>query len=274
MLKKLTLSTLGLIFYLCSGCAVNPITGQDQFMLIPEQQDITIGQEYSPEVEKQMGGRIANEDLQDYIDNVGQKIARIGHRPNWEYHFIAVQDKTINAVALPGGYVFVTKAMLQKLKTEAQLAAILAHEMTHIVARDSSAAISRQIGIDILLSAVASQETPQGVLLVADLAGQILNLQYSREQEWVADLGGLDYMVRAGYNPYGAVEVMHILQSQREIRPVEFFSTHPSPQNRIDYLTQRIQTDYYGLEDLKVGEEDYRKAVLGQLSNQDSQIPN
>jgi len=243
-------------------------------MLIPEQQDITIGQQYAPEVEKQLGGRIINENLQNYIDNVGQGIAHISHRPDWEYHFIAVQDKSINAISLPGGYVFITKGMLTKLETEAQLAAILAHEITHIVARDSSAAISRQIGIDILLSAVTSEKTPQSVLRVADLTRQLLGLQYSREQEQVADLGGLDYMVRAGYNPYGTVEVMQILQSQQEIRPIEFLSTHPSPQNRIDYLINKIQMDYYALEDLKVGQEDYRKAVLEQLSNQDSQIPN
>ena len=267
MSKKWALLTLGLIFCLCTGCAVNPVTGQDQFMLIPEQQDIIIGQRYAPEVEKQMGGRIANESLQNYIDSVGQEIARISHRPVWEYHFIAVEDKSINAVALPGGYVFITKGMLGKIGTEAQLAAILAHEITHIVARDSSAAISRQIGIDILLSAVTSEKTPQNVLLVTDLTRQILDLQYSREQEQVADLGGLDYMVRAGYNPYGTVEVMRILQSQQEIRPIEFFSTHPSPQNRIEYLTQKIQADYYSLEDLRVGQEDYRKAVLEQLGN-------
>jgi len=236
-------------------------------MLIPESQDIIIGREYAPEVEKQMGGRVANESLQNYVDGVGEGIARRGHRPDWEYHFIAVEDKAVNAISLPGGYVFITKGMLVKLKTEAQLAAILAHEITHIVARDSSAAMSREIGIGILLSAVTSEKTPQGVLMMADLTRQILGLSYSREQEVIADLGGLDYMVWAGYNPYGAVEVMQILQDQHAIRPIEFFSTHPSPQNRIDYLTQKIQTDYYSLKDLKVGEEEYRKAVLEQLSN-------
>jgi len=268
MYKALWILILGVVFCCCcAGCAVNPITGEDQLMLYTEEDDITIGREYAPEVEKQMGGRIPNEGVQNYIDNVGQEIARRSHRPNWEYHFIAVEDKSINAIALPGGYVFVTKGMLVKLKTEAQLAAILAHEMTHIVARDSSAAMSREIGIGILLSAVATDKTPQGVLVIADLARQILGLKYSRKQEKVADLGGLDYMVLAGYNPYGAVEVMQMLQEQDAVRPIEFFSTHPSPQNRIDYLTQKIQTDYYSQKDLKVRQEDYRKAVLEQLGN-------
>ena len=103
--------------------------------------------------------------------------------------------------------------------------------------------------------------------MAADLTRQILGLQYSRTDERQADLAGLDYMVRAGYNPYGMVESMQTLQSRQEVRPVEFFSTHPSPKNRIDYLIQTIQTTYYNLAGLKIGKEDYHRIVLRQLSN-------
>jgi len=236
-------------------------------MLFPEEQDIAIGRKYAPEVEKQMGGRIANEGLQNYVDSVGQRIARVCHKPHLEYHFVALEDKSVNALALPGGYLFVTKGMLKELTSEAQLAAILAHEIVHVVARDTSNVMSNQIGIDILLSTVLSDKTPRGVLTAADLTRQILGLQYSREDEETADLAGLDYMVLAGYDPYGMVETMQMLQSQQEVRPIEFFSTHPSPQNRMTYLTQRIQTKYYSLAGLKVGKEDYHRAVLQQLSN-------
>ena len=262
MSKKLVLLISGLIFCLCTGCAVNPITGEEELMLISQQQDIEIGRKYAPEVEKQMGGRIDNEDLQNYIDSVGQKLARVSHRPYLEYHFVALEHKSINALALPGGYVFITRGMLKELTTEAQLAAILAHEIAHIVARHASAAMSREIGISILLSAVASEKTPQGVLAAADLTRQILGLQYSKEDEREADLGGLDYMVRAGYNPYGMVETMQMLQNQQKVRPIEFFSTHPAPQNRTAYLTGRIQTRYYNLAGLKNGKEDYHKNIL------------
>jgi len=236
-------------------------------MLFPEEQDIAIGRRYAPEVEKQMGGRIDNERLQNYIDYVGQRIAHVSHKAYLEYHFVALEDESINAVSLPGGYIFITKGMLEKLQTEAQLAAILAHEIVHIVARDSSAAMSREIGISLLLSAVASGKTPEGALVAADLTRQILGLRYSREDEQMADEAGLDYMVRAGYSPYAMVETMQMLQKQQGLREDDFFSTHPAPQNRMTYLTQKIQRKYYNLTGLRVGEEDYRRIVLEQLNN-------
>jgi len=267
MHKNLVLLISGLIFCLCTGCAINPVTGEEELMLFPEEQDIAIGRKYAPEVEKQMGGRIANEGLQNYVDSVGQRIARVCHKPHLEYHFVALEDKSVNALALPGGYVFVTRGMLKELTSEAQLAAILAHEIVHVVARDTSNVMSNQIGIDLLLSAVLSDKTPRGVLTAADLTRQILSFQYSREDEETADLAGLDYMVLAGYNPYGMVETMQMLQSRHEVRPIEFFSTHPSPKNRMIYLTQRIQTKYYSLAGLRIGREDYHRAVSQQLNN-------
>jgi len=262
MSKKLGLLILGLIFCFWAGCAVNPITGQEELMFFPQQQDVAIGQKYAPEVEKQLGGRITNEELQNYIDSVGQRIVRISHKPHLEYHFVALEDESVNALALPGGYIFITRGLLEKLQTEAQLAAILAHEIAHVVARDSSAAMSREIGIGILLSAVPSGKAPRGVLTAADLTRKILGLQYSRGDEREADLAGLDYMVVAGYNPYGAIELQQMLQEQHKIRPVELLSTHPSPENRIVYLRVRIQTRYRNLEALKIGRQDYRSAVL------------
>ena len=267
MPKKLGFLISGLILYLCVGCAVNPITGKGELMFLPEDQDIAIGQKYAPEVERQMGGRIANEALQNYIDSVGQRIARISHRPDFEYHFVALNDKSVNAMALPGGYLFITKGMLKELTTEAQLAGILAHEIVHVVARDTSNAMSNQIGIDILLSAVTSEKTSKGILTAADLTRQILGLKYSREDEKAADVAGMDYMVLAGYSPYGMVETMQMLKGRQEIRPIEFFSTHPSPKNRVEYLTQNIQTKYRNLSGSRIGKEDYRRAVLRQIDN-------
>jgi predicted Zn-dependent protease len=265
MVKKLSRLILALSLCFCTGCAVNPITGKEELMLVSEQQDIEIGRNYAPEVEKQMGGRIENENLQNYINSVGQRTVQVSHRRNFEYHFVALNDKSVNALALPGGYVYITKGMLEKLTTEAQLAAILAHEVTHIVARDVSALMSREIGIDILLAAATPEKTPRGVLLARDLTRQILGLRFSRQDERDADLGGLSYMVRAGYNPYGMVETMQILQNMQKTRPIEFFSTHPNPENRIEYLTEEVQAEYYNLTGLKIGKDDYQSAVLSTL---------
>lgn len=266
MRKKLALLILGLFFCLFVGCAVNPITGKEELMLFPEEQDIAIGRQYAPEIEKQMGGTISDPVLQSYVNYVGQNIARVSHRPYLEYSFVALNDKSINALALPGGYVFITKGMLEKLDSEAQLAAILSHEIAHIVARDVSNAMSKQIGISLLVSAITSEKTPRSVSTIADLTQQVIGLRFSRKDEQEADLGGLGYMVAAGYNPYGMVETMQMLQNLHQARPIEFLSSHPSPENRIEYLTQAIQTKYYKLAGLKIAKEDYHHAVLSRLN--------
>jgi predicted Zn-dependent protease len=267
MTKKLGLLILSLTLCLCPGCAINPITGEEELMFFPVEQDIEIGRKYAPEVEKQMGGRVADEHLQNYVNSVGRRIARVSHNPNLEYHFVALDHESVNAFALPGGYIFVTSGMLEKLRTEAQLAAILAHETVHVVARDISNMMSNEIGISLLLSAVPSDKASSGVLTAARVTRKILGLQFSRKDEREADLGGLDYMVRAGYDPYAMVETMHMLQEQQRVAPVEFFSTHPSPENRIGYLMRRIETKYINRAGLKAGKEDYRRAVLDKLDN-------
>jgi predicted Zn-dependent protease len=264
--QKLLPLLLCLAICLDTGCAYNPITGQEEFMLFPEKQDFEIGRQYAPEIEKELGGKIEDEELQKYIDCVGQKIARISHKPYWEYHYIAVNDKSMNASALPGGYIFITKGMLEKLQTEAQLAAILAHETAHVVARDTSNAISNQIGIGFLLAAAASSQSSGAVMTAAELSRRIIGLQYSRQDEREADIAGLDYMVVAGYNPYGIIETMQMLEDQQRERVVEFLSSHPPPENRIAYLTQRIKTKNYNLQNLNIGKQAYSNAVLDRLT--------
>ena len=230
-----------------------------------EDQDTQLGKEYAPEIEKQMGGEIPDAALQNYINTVGQRIARVSHKQSFKYQFKALQDKSINAFALPGGYIFITKGMLQNLETEAQLAGILAHEIVHVVARDVANAMSKQIGIDLLLSAVTSEETPQTALSVAQLGTQIIGLRFSRKDETEADLGGLDYMIAAGYNPYGLIEGMEMLAAQSGERPIEFLSTHPAPENRSAYLQQAIMTKQFSLPNTRIGKEEYKTAVLSRL---------
>lgn len=265
MKKKQFLTSILLFSAIFAGCAVNPISGEKQLMLVSEQQDIAIGSRYAPEAEKQMGGAIASQQLQNYINSVGRKLAGLSQRPDWDYHFVALNDESINAFALPGGYVFLTKGMLRQLTSGAQLAAILAHEIAHIVARHASVVMSREIGIDVLLSLVTSEKTPSGVLTAAGLTRQILGLSYSRADERQADLAGLDYMVKAGFDPYGMVRTMQMLQEQNARRPIDFLSSHPSPENRIAYLHEKIQANYYNVTDLKTGKEDYHSYVLRNL---------
>lgn len=252
------------LFLLTVGCATNPISGKSQLMLFSEEQDIELGKSYAPEIEKEMGGKIQDLTLQNYIDSVGQKVAAVSHKPYFDYHFTALEDKTVNAFALPGGYIFITRGMLEKLENEAQLAAIFAHETTHVVARHSSAQISREIGIELALSVAAGQSSG-GAMQVAGIARQIIGLGYSRAQESEADLAGLDYMVKAGYDPQEMVKTMQMLEAQNEVRPIEFLSTHPSPERRVEYISQAISERGYLSIGMKVGKEDYDRFVLNEL---------
>jgi predicted Zn-dependent protease len=265
MSGRLTTSVVALSMSFLAGCAVNPITGGKELMLFPEEHDVELGASYAPEIEKQLGGKIPNETVQNYIDSVGQRIAAVSHKPSLKYHFTAVEDDSINAFALPGGYIFITKGMLGKLESEQQLAAILAHETTHVVARDTAAAMSKEIGIGLLLSAVSSAGTSEGVITAADLARQILGLRYSRQDEYEADIGGLEYMVRAGYNPRGMLETMQMLEEEgKSARVPEFFSTHPSPANRQAYIRSRIESRYTAAP-FQAPTDDYRRYVLEKL---------
>ena len=250
-----------------AGCAANPITGKEELMFDRDyHNDIKLGKEIAPHVEKELKGEIPDQVLQDYINGVGHKITRLSHNPDFDFNFVAVNDKSINAVSLPGGRIFITKGLLLKLESESQLAGVLAHETVHVVARDTENMMSKQAGMGVLFILAASQARTQGEIAAADLALQLVTLKYSREDERTADLGGIDYMVRAGYNPNGMVETMQILQKEDPARSSDFFSTHPSPENRIDYLRARIQARYANsVAGTKVGKEDYQQNVLDRI---------
>jgi predicted Zn-dependent protease len=258
----------GLTAAFLTGCAVNPLTGQEELMFFSEDKDVQLGDKYAPQIEKALGGRFPDENLQEYVNTVGQRIARFCHRPDIAYHFTAVDEKQVNAFAVPGGHIFITKGLLEKLDSEAQLAAILGHEIGHVVARDTMAALSRQIGMTALLGAAAGVGGSGSGDLIAGTAfiTGVLSLQYSRDDERAADMVGMAYLVQAGYDPRGAVETMRILGELQTVRPVEFFSTHPNPQNRVAYLEERIERRYGMIGELKMGRDDYEQNVLAVLA--------
>ena len=264
-ITKVSSMCLGLLCFAVSGCATNPLTGDEELMFFQEDYDFKIGEAIAPDLEEAMDGRIHDEGLQRYVDRVGQKIARVCHHPEWDYHYIAVESEQVNALALPGGYIFITRGMLSKLDSEAQLAAILGHETAHVVGRDSMNAMSKQTGMQIAAIAAGVADPSAGA--GAFYAGQFLMLTYSREDETQADLSGLDYMVEAGYDPLGMIDVMEVLEGLMKRRPVEFFSTHPLPENRLHRLRQKIALRYPTASGSKrVGHNDYKAQILDYLA--------
>ncbi len=256
---------LGLVLVLLSGCTVNPITGNEELMFFSPDKDVELGRKYAPLVVKELGGLMPEEGLQSYLNRIGQRLAGCCQRPDLAYHFAAVEEGGANALALPGGYIYITRDLLKELKTEAQLASVLGHEIGHVVARDTLVAMSEQIGMTALVLAAqagGSADLARGSSFVA----AVLSLQYSRDDEKEADLAGLSYMTQAGYDPNGMVETMQILQKLYTVRPIEFFSTHPNPENRIAYIQERIARRYASLGGLKKGQEEYAEKVGAPLT--------
>jgi len=249
----------------CSGCAMNPVTGEKQLMLISPAQELQIGEKYAPEVAKQLGGPIENTALQNYVKSIGQRVAAVSskHAPDTKFRYAALNDKSINAMALPGGYVFITKGLLSHLTTSDQLAAILAHETAHVTARHSATAMSQQMGMDLVLSLALSEGS--GASTVAQMGSQMIGLSYSRDHEYQADSIGTDYLAAAGFNCYAMVETMEILQQQNKVRQIEYFSTHPAPAKRKVKVQEQIAARAYPTVK-STGGADYRKFVLENLN--------
>ncbi len=262
--KILITGVLSLTCLVLLGCTANPITGRDELMLYSEEDDFALGRQVAPRLEKALGDRISGESLQLYIDRVGQRIALVCHHPEWEYHYIAVDHEMINAMALPGGYIYITRGMLERLQTEAQLAAILAHETVHVVGRHTASQMSKQAAMSLATVAALAAGSGGGALL-AQMTTQVMSLSYSREDETEADTAGLDYLVDAGYDPNGMVQIQEILLNEHTLRrELEFYSTHPHPETRLEAIKRRIKRRYY---DVKPSRTDdlYQKEVLDYL---------
>jgi predicted Zn-dependent protease len=267
MINKILIA--GMISLTCLvllGCAANPVTGRDELMLYSEEDDFELGRQVAPRLEKALGDRIPGEALQLYLDRVGQRIALVCHHPEWEYHYIAVDHEMVNAMALPGGYIYITRGMLERLQTEAQLAAVLAHETVHVVGRHTASQMSKQAAMGLATAAVMASGSGAGTLL-ARMTHQVMSLSYSREDETESDTAGLDYLVKAGYDPNGMVQIQEILLEEHTLRrELEFYSTHPHPETRLEAIRGRIKRHY---SDAKPSRTDdlYQTEVLDYLKN-------
>jgi len=247
---------------LASGCAVNPATGQRQLMLVSEGQEIAMGQEADPSISA-MFGVYDDADLQRYVARLGDSLAAISERPQLPWTFRVVDDPIVNAFALPGGFIYVSRGIMAHFNSEAQLVSVLGHEIGHVTARHSASQMSEQ--------QLAQLGLVAGALVVPDVAAQyggiaqqalgILFLKFSRDDERQADMLGFRYMTRVGYDPNEMPEVFDMLGRVTEAGggrglPV-WLSTHPDPgdrQQRIDALITESGQDFSGA---TVGERQY-----------------
>ncbi|WP_432821735.1 M48 family metalloprotease [Trichloromonas sp.] len=238
-----------------SGCAVNPVTGRNELALfqVSEQQEVELGQKAFPTAQQQMGGVYPDAALNDYVNRVGLRLARQGSRSSLPFQFKVVNDSTPNAFALPGGFIAITRGLLVNLDNESQLASVLGHEVAHVDARHSVQGMQRgalyDLGLIVLTGATGSSSLGPLARQAGGLAAGLLDRSYSRDQERESDRLGIDYMVRAGYNPNGAIELQEFFYRKLEGGAEPdwvggLFRSHPFSRERLDANREYIRSRY------------------------------
>lgn len=248
------------------GCAKDPVTGKTQLMMLTQDQEIAIDRQQSPFQFSSDYGIVQDKALNQYIHQVGRDLVPFTHRPGMPYNFQCVNATYINAYAFPGGSIAVTRGILLSLENEAELAALLGHELGHVNARHTAEQVSKSQLSSLFVSGLAiladSQAKGLGNLTQQlGALGQGLYLsKYSRDNEREADYLGHDYMVKAGYGSPGFVGLMEMLDALNKQQPTTaqmLFSTHPMSHERLEAAVQRDRGPYAGTRNSPVRRERY-----------------
>ena len=231
---------------LLAGCAVNPVTGQSQLMLLGQGDEIAIDRANAPHQFSSDYGVSQDARLAAYLDGFGRRMAAQTHRPGMPYRFVPVNAVYVNAYAFPGGSVAATRGILLSLGSEDALAALLGHEFGHVNARHTAAQMSTGIVLSLALAGAASLAGSRYADLAAGLGGiasGALLARYSRDDERQADALSLEYLTRAGYHPAGLLELMDVLRKLEREKPSaleQMFASHPMSEERYRTAERRI----------------------------------
>lgn len=223
-----------LVFY--GGCMVNPVTLEKEFNIISEDRELNIGRSAHPEIVKQFG-YYQNQVLQNYIQEIGQQLVRQCLRQDITYHFTVIDSPIENAFAVPGGYIYITRGLLAKLNSEAELAGVLGHEIGHVVGRDSASLISQSMLAQIAaIAGIAANPTAQDMAMASNLLLNSIMMGFGRDKEYLADSQGIEYMYKAGYDPMQmAVFQRNLSQTSQTPTGLQAYNiTHPNIFDRIE----------------------------------------
>jgi len=229
----------------------NPVTGETQYIGITVEQEIALGLQAASQMAAEFGGLDPSQQDQAIVDQIGNQIVQsspAGSSPyQFEFHLLD-DDQTINAFALPGGQIFITRALYDQLRTEGELAGVLGHEIGHVIARHSAEHIAKAklteglTGAAVLATYDPDNPASANTAQVAALIGQLINLKFGRDDELESDFLGVCLINDTGYDPNELVGVMQVLAaSSQGNRPPEFFSTHPNPESRIQRIQEAIR---------------------------------
>ena len=231
----------------------NPVTGEDQYVSISQDQEIAMGLQAAPEMAAEFGGLEPDPDYQAFVDALGNVLVQnsVAASSGYPFEFYVLADQqTVNAFALPGGPVFVTRGLIDAMETEGQVAGVMAHEISHVLARHSAEQIAQMqltqgiTGAVVIATYDPENPSSQQAAQMALVVGQLINMQFSREDELQSDSLGVQIMAEAGYDPRSMVDVMETLAAASPGGMPEFFSTHPNPDNRIQRIEEAIQALY------------------------------
>jgi len=255
------------------GCARNPVTGKSELSLVSESQEIQMGQAGAKEVAQSIGF-YNDAKIQSYVANIGKRMAAVSERPNLPWEFHVVDDASVNAFAIPGGFIYITRGLMSSINTEAELATVLGHEIAHVTNRHSVQQISKsqlaQLGLGIG-SILSSDIAKFGQLAGAGLG--LLFLKYGRDAENQADAGGFRYALGQNYDVREMPKVFETLGRISESggggRLPEWLATHPEPGNRIEHIEKMLDTVPLDQRKLIVAREEYLKHIQGMTFGED-----
>ncbi|SHF77949.1 Putative Zn-dependent protease [Mariniphaga anaerophila] len=263
------------VILMVPSCAVNPVTGKKQLMLMSEAQEIATGKQYDPQVVASFG-QYQNDQLLRFIQSKGNEMGKLSHRPNLQYHFKILDTPVVNAFAVPGGYIYFTRGILAQFNNEAELMGVLGHEMGHITARHTASQQSKQqLGQLLLVGGMMASEDFRNLAGYAMQGMELLFLKYSRDNEREADRLGVEYASKIRYDAQKMADFFSVLNkmsggSDHGGIP-SFLSTHPDPGDRqvaVAQQTNRWKTSL-GYSDWQVNEDSYLHMIDGMVYGED-----
>ncbi len=259
-MRIISLSVLA-VAVLLLACATTGPGGQKSLIIIPTSQELAIGEGMAKQVETS-DTVLADSSWQNYVDGVGQKIASVCDRRDINYHFTVIQSDQVNAFATPGGYLFIYTGLLRNMDNEAELAAVMAHEVSHVVARHGIKRLQASLGVAMAYQLAFGKDAGQSLNAAISAGMGLIFAGYSRDNEREADRYGIYYMEKAGYDPQAAVtmfEKLAALGSGTGGVYEQLTSDHPETAERI----QNAKTEISGMgklpSNLKLGEKKYRE---------------
>lgn len=256
---------LVLLLLVLAGCATfegGPLN------LLSTEQEVELGKQLAAEIEKQEK-LLEDDEIQAYVGRTGGRLSRVSTRQDLENTFKVIDSPDINAFALPGGNMYVYSGLMRLCGNEAELAAVVAHEMGHVAARHHGESMTRQYGYALIASVILGESPGTAAQLVAGLLGQAVTSRFSRENEREADALGIEFLFRAGYNPEAIITFMNKMLAEERKRGgawLPIFASHPPTQERLDLLHALLMS--YPQETVRqspVYAERYQKEVLAKL---------